>query len=251
MTVFSCQPTWEAMLTCIFAAWSSKLGQQNIRLELEPIDQYSLFEEYVHVDSDEAKAESVMDAVNMKISPRVYEELAYVSMSYEKDVLDVIYRVMILGFAYGPNVLEMVQYRPVMRCREIRIGLGKEVCHFQEFSRFHQVNESMYVAHIEPKSRLAVALGPIFLDRMPSENWMIVDDVNYEAIIHPMNQPFYLRKLTEDELVNLKKTEEENDQFADLWKLFFDSIAIKERENYVCQRNHIPLWTRKHAVEFS
>ena len=36
----------------------------------------------------------------------------------------------------------------------------------------------------------------------------------------------------------------------DLWKDFFNTIGIKERENYQCQRNLMPLWYRKHMTEF-
>lgn len=250
MRVYSCEHNWEAMLTCIYVAWSSGLGHKNIKLELEPLGQCELFTEYIHVDADTSKAESVMDSVNKKISPFVYNELAYAAMAYEKDVLDNIYRVMILGFAFGPNVLDMVQYRDISRNREIRTRLGKEACRFKEVVRFHEVRQDMYVAHIEPKSKIAVTLGPAFEDRMPSENWIIVDDIHKEAVFHAKNEPFFLRNLDSEEYDKLLESEKANDEYTDLWKVFFDSIAIKERTNPRCQKNLIPLWTRKHAVEF-
>ena len=250
MTVFTCAPDWESMLTCIYEAWASRLGHNNIRLELEPLNQLSLFDNYIHVVRDYSKAESVMDSVNTKISSSFYRKLSYTAMAYEDDVLDVIYRMMILGFAYGPSVIDRTQYKVVMRYHEINTRLGKEACRFQECVRFHEVRSSLYVAHIEPKSRLLVTLGPAFEDRMPSENWMIVDDIHSVAVIHPKDEHFYLRTLESSELNSLLETEKNNDEYTDLWKVFFDSIAIKERENYRLQRNLFPLWTRKHAVEF-
>ena len=50
--------------------------------------------------------------------------------------------------------------------------------------------------------------------------------------------------------MRLAETEEVNDEFTDLWKTFFDTIAIEERKNEKLQRNMFPLWTRKHVVEF-
>lgn len=250
MTIFSCEHELDAMLTCIYVAWASGKGFRNIKLMLEPIEQYTLFDEYIHVDPDEGKTQSVIDAVCNKISPYVYRELAYVSMAYEEDVLDNMYRIMLLGFNKGPNVLEMMQYKEVMRNREIRRRLGMESCHFKEFVRFHEVNKSVYVAHVEPKSKIIVTLGHAFADRMPSENWMIVDDTHREAVIHPADRPYYFRKLEEDELKQMLLTEKYNDTYTDLWQVFFDSVAIKERENYRCQRNLFPIWTRKHVVEF-
>ena len=159
--------------------------------------------------------------------------------------------VMLMGFTYKDDALNMVQYGAVMRYKEIRRRLEREVCRFQEFSRFHLVDGHFYVAHIEPKSYLVVALGPIFADRMPSEDWMIVDDVHKEAVVHVKNSKYYLRKLTDEEFQRVLLTEKQNDEYTDLWKVFFDSIAIKERTNECCQNTLFPIWTRKHAVEFN
>lgn len=250
MYVYTCAPDWESMLSCIYTAWASGHGQQNIRLELEPIEDRTFFDTYEHVDADYGKAKSVMDAIYSKLSPYVYNELAYSAQAYEKDVLDNIYRVLILGFAFGPGVLNMLQYAAVSRNREIRVRVGREACRIKENVRFHEIRKSLYVAHIEPKSRILLSMADYFQDRMPSENWMIVDDVHAEAIIHPKNEDYYIRSLTDSELDTLLETEKENDKFTDLWLTFFNSIAIKERENLKLQKNHMPLWTRKHVVEF-
>lgn len=249
MTIYTCAPTLEAMLTCIYEASAGGKGHQNIRLLREPVEQYTLFDEYIHVDADPVKAEKVMDAVNLKISPHFYRELAVTSMAYEEDALDNMYHCMILGFTFGPSVLEKVQYRDIMRSVQIRTRLGKEINRFQEFLRFHRVG-AVYAAHFEPKSRIAAALGPIFADRMPSEHWIIVDDVHREAVVHPKDEPFFVRQLSEAEFARLQETENVNDEFTDMWKAFFAAIAIKERKNENNQRNLFPLWTRKHVVEF-
>lgn len=251
MTIYSCAHQWDAMLTCIYYAWTSRLGHENIKLVFEPIEQMSLFNEYNHIDSETDKAEKVMTAVSQKISPLFYRELSYISMAYEDDVMDVIYHLMMLGFKFGPQALDMYQYRDVMRYREIKKRIESEVCRFKEVLRFHEVSKDVYVAHIEPKSQLIMAMGPIFSDRMPSEHWMIIDDIHKEAVVHPSDSMFYIKQLSETEYKSLLETEEANDNYTDLWKLFFDSIAIKERKNTRCQNNLFPLWARKHAVEFT
>lgn len=250
MYYYTCEPNLEAMLTCIYEAWSSKKGHRNIQLLTEPIAQITLFDDYIHVDADPEKADKVIHSIRKKLSPHFYRELVYLSMAYEEDALDTMYRCMILGFAYGPSVLNQVQYKDIMRYQEIRTRVSKEVNRFQEFLRFHKIHDNFYIAHFEPKSRIVLALGPIFEDRMPSEHWMIIDDVHREAIVHPKDQPFYLRTLTEAELNRLMETEKIHDQYTGLWKTFFDSVAIEQRINLNLQRNLFPLWTRKHVVEF-
>lgn len=251
MNIYSCNRDWESMLTCIYEAWTSKKGHENIKLVFEPIEQYSLLDQYFHVDADIKKAESVINAINNKISPFVYRELAFCSMAYEDDVMDNIYRVLLLGFSLGSEVLNMVHYKDVMRNRHIRCRVGKELNRFQEVVRFHQIPGNVYVSHIEPKSRIVVGLGDIFQDRMPSEHWMIIDDVHKEAVIHPKDQDYYIKQLDEQEFSRLLETEEMNDSYTDMWQAFFNSIAIEERYNPKCQRNLFPIWARKHAVEFN
>lgn len=250
MKVFTCVPEWEAMLTCIYEAFASRLGHENIKLLTEPVEQLSLFDEYVHVDADSEKAAKVVESIKRKISGRFYHEMATTAMAYEPDTLDNIYHMLILGFAYGSKVLDMMQFKDVVRNIEIRKRVGNEANRFQEAIRFHQVG-NVYVAHIEPKSRVSGYLGPVFTDRMPSENFVIVDDIHLEAVFHQANEPFYMRKLSTEELEQLTKTEKLNDEYTDLWKIFFDTIAIKERENPKCQLSHSPLWARKHIIEYN
>lgn len=249
MTIYTCAPNWDAMLTCIYEAFESRLGHNNLMLMLEPVKEYTLFDEYIHIDTDINKAAKVSAAINNKISPYVYHQLLTASMAYEEDVLDNIYHVLILGFKYGGDVLNMLQYRDIMRNYEIRKRVSREACRFQEIVRFHQLND-LYICHIEPKSRIASYLGPIFADRMPSENFMIIDDIHLEAVVHPKDQDYYMQILTKDELTALLNTEQINDKYTDLWKIFFDTIAIKERTNPTCQNTHFPKWARIHAVEF-
>ena len=43
---------------------------------------------------------------------------------------------------------------------------------------------------------------------------------------------------------------EKEAEYEVLWKSFCKTIAIKERENPVCQRGHLPLWYRPNMTEF-
>lgn len=249
MYLYTCKSDYDSMLTCIYEAWASGHGHHNIRLCVEPIEQYGLFDEYIHVEPDEKKAESVSSAVWRQISPRVYWEISYALLSFEEDALDTVYRLLILGFHFGAKALDMVQYREVIRFREIRKLVSKEVHSFREFMRFYRVEGGVYVAHFEPRSRVLMPVASYFAERMPSEHWMIVDDVHREAIVHPKDEECYLRLLTEEELKALSNTERE-DTYTRLWRNYFHTMGIARRENRACQNNHFPLWMRKHVTEF-
>lgn len=248
-TVFTCENDFTAMLTCIYTAGKCGLGRANFRLCVEPVEQMSIFEQYVHVDADEQKAAEVERTVCNMISPDFYWTVMYAAGAYEPDTLDTIYSVIALGFKHGPNVLAMYRYSEVTRFLEISRRYGGEAHSFREFARFNKIGDA-YIAHIEPRSHVLLPVAEYFIDRLPSENWMIIDDCHHEAVVHPMNEPYYLKKLSDSEFDRLLLTESVEDEYTSLWRTYFDKIAIRARTNYLCQMNHFPKWKRKHATEF-
>lgn len=250
MTVFTCKDDFESMMTCIYDAWASKRGHDQVKLMREPILQQDLFCEYIHVEGDAEKTQKVVRSIRNKISQEAYLHVFYATLSNAPDALDVIYRFLILGFAYGGKVLSMLSYPAVMRMMQLQRNVGNEAHYFREFMRFAAIEGGVYAAHFEPKNNVLISVAGHFQDRMPSEHWLIVDDTRSLAAIHPRNEDFYIRMLTEKEMDALSETEKYQDEFTKLWFTFFDSIGIRERENPKCQRNLFPLWLRKHAVEF-
>lgn len=45
-----------------------------------------------------------------------------------------------------------------------------------EFARFNSIGNKVYVCHLEPESDVIYEVSLHFADRMPSENWLIIDD---------------------------------------------------------------------------
>lgn len=250
MTVFTCRDDFESMMTCVYDAWASRKGHENVRLIREPVVQQDLFCEYIHVDADEEKVVKVVRSIQRKISYEAYRKVSYAAFSREEDALDAIYRFLILGFFYGAKVLSMLSFPPVMRIMELQRNVGNEAHYFREFSRFTSIDGNVYVCHMEPKNNVLLFVANHFRDRMPSESWIMIDDNRMTAAVHPRNEDFYIRYLTKEEAEELAKTEEAEDEYTSLWKTFFHTIGIKQRENLACQRNMFPIWMRKHATEF-
>lgn len=252
MKIYTCKDRLEDIMTCIYDAWADALliGHDQIQLKKEPIFQTTLLDEYIHVDGDSFKAEKVTRSIRRDISSRAYLYVYYASLSAEEDALQAIYNFLRVGFAIGADVLEHYTNPHVMRIMELYRNVGNESHHFREFARFQSLDGRVYVSHLEPKSDVIMLVGRHFADRMPSEYWMIVDDNRKTVCVHLKDGENYLRYLTDGEFESLRKTEEYEDEYTGMWKTFFHTIGIKERENYVCQRNLFPIWKRKHAVEF-
>ena len=252
MYIFTCEDRFEDMMCCVFEAWEKalKVGHDNVRLLREPISQSTLFDEYIHVDYDEKKYQRITSGIASKISSNALFQVHYASLSHEENALDIIYRFLLKGFQVGREILQQFTDPDVMRLFEVRRNVGNEAHYFREFARFTSIDNQVYVCHLEPKSNVIEIVGRHFADRMPSEHFVIIDDRRKLAVVHPKNEENYLRELSDEEMKILGQSESYEDQFVELWKAFFDAIAIKQRENYKCQRNLMPLWMRKHVTEF-
>lgn len=252
MKIFTCKDRFEDIMTCVYVAWEQALsvGHDQVRLLREPIYQASLFDEYVHVDADVDKNEKVVRSIRNSISFEAYLWVYYATLSTDEDALMAIYNFLRLGFHYGADVCKMLQNPYVMKMLELKRRIGNEAHHFREFARFTSLDNQVYVCHLKPKNNVISIVANHFADRMPSEHWMIVDDTRKMAVVHPKDEENYIRYLTDEEFLLLKQTEQREDSYTDMWRGFFHAISIKERENYERQRNMIPIWKRKHAVEF-
>lgn len=110
-----------------------------------------------------------------------------------------------------------------MRLFELDRKVSNEAHYFKEFIRFASYENRVLVSHIEPKSNVLSLVSPYFSDRLPSENWMIIDDGRRFAMVHPADQECYLTSLSPDEMREL--SQKPDDAFVDLWKGFLLTSA--------------------------
>lgn len=246
-TVFTCKDQFDDMMTCIYVAWSSRLGHANIRLMTEPYGTRELFCDYRHVEADPAMTASVVRTVIRRISPCAYRMVYRAAMSCEADKLDAIYRFLILGFARGASVTDCLQFPEVMRLLALDRRTANEAHYFREFIRFSRHGASL-ISCIEPRSNVLTLVAPHFADRFPSEHWLIADMPRQLAVVHPADEAYYLTPLSEADLHRLRTMPE--DDFTSLWRDYFGHTSIRQRTNPRCQRTMLPLWYRKNITEF-
>ena len=106
------------------------------------------------------------------------------------------------------------------------------------FLRFKEMKNNFLYAQISPKNNVIRLISLHFKHRLPNLNWIIKDKNRGIFVIYYQKKIVYL---TEKEIVSLNLTLTTEEEFIeDLWKTFFKTVAIKERENLKCQRNFMP-----------
>lgn len=253
--VYQCEGSVDGILSAIYDAGISGYGHKYIRIEpqgLGNITNRMLFSEYITVQTDPKKKESVIKAVRSKISWKAYAFMMNALASDFPDRGDAVYQFVAYGFTMGKQVCEALQLPCVKRVFAINRAVQNEAHYFNEFLRFQEVakNPSLLLGVIEPRHHIIPILMQHFGERFISEWFIIYDKTHQEAAFHQADGSWELRLLTEQEAQKLEELTQEKEEYADLWKTFFEHITIVERKNQKLQTNMLPLHYRKHMTEF-
>lgn len=250
MTIFVCRDTFEGILCGVYDAWMSRLGHKNVALELQNTGNIQMFAEYREVEETEGKAEKVIDSIRQKAGQEVFELVYCASLSREEEKADRIYRFLIYALHIGRSVVDMLQIPAVYEIFRINRSVSNEAHLLIEFSRFARTETGILVGTIGPKNDVLTLLAPHFTDRLSGENWILYDEGRKKAVVHKADQRWIVVQIGSDQWKeNIMESSDQN-QFEDLWRTFHDHIAIEERTNPVCQRNHLPLHFRPYMTEF-
>ena len=250
MTIFTCADTFEGILCGVYDAWTSRLGHENVCLELADTGNLRLFAEYRQVEEDPKKAAKVIEAIRKKAGQEVYERVYRASLSCEEQKADRIYRFLIYALYIGPEVVNMLQIPAVYELFRMNRFVANEALHMIEFIRFSRTDGGILFGTVEPRNDVVALMAPHFADRMNAEDWVIYDERRRRAVIHQAMGEWIEADLSDDSFRQRLMDSSDQEEFENLWKTYHKHIAIKERTNPRCQMSHLPLRFRPHMTEF-
>lgn len=254
MRVYVCDNNIESIFTGIHLAWESRIGHSNIKILVKTLkyDNYNteLFCDYMNVITDRCKAESVMKSIKSKISIEAYHMICNVIRTESIDKGDLIYRFLIMGFHIGPKVVDYLTYDAVRKVLDLSRRVDKERHHYLGFIRFAEGSNGILISKISPDNDLLLSLADHFSERLSTENFIIFDTKRNSAIIHRSCHSYIYTQFEGDEFYTWSDERYVEEEYTTLWKIFYQTISIKERENYKLQRNNLPLKYRKNMTEF-
>ena len=251
MKIFTYDDDFEALASCIYSAWEYSLTHKDEQISLRKHSsmQQSIFSEFIYVETDKGKAKKVIDSIKTKLSMQSYHTV-YMAFLHCEDTGNDIYKFLRLAFKHGKDINYMLGEEIVMKLMRLQRAVSNEMNSYIEIVRFNEVADNVFISHIEPKHNILLGLSNHFQSRMPSIDWMIIDSARSLALVHQKERDCYLHKLNSEELKKMSKVNDIKEPYKKLWKSFFNSIAIKERENLKLQRQHCPLRRRKYMTEF-
>ena len=250
MTVFLCENGFDGILCGVYDVYASRLGLDSCRLEMEEEYEQALFTEYRSVRTETLKAEKVAYKIKSFMSEEAYIYLYRASLHKSPDRADRILRFIALGLINGRKTVRMLQDPAVYEIFQMNRYVGNEAHFLVEFLRFERLSSGAFYGKVGPENRVLELAASHFADRFPDMDWLIYDEKHHMAAIHSCCGHWAIREQVTSEEIEHWKGMGGQDRYVDLWKTFFETIAIEERRNPKCQRNMLPLRYRKYMTEF-
>ena len=265
--VLLCEDTLDGMLTAVFEGFVIKTqkeaGGSIDRQMRQCIEIYSaldyeneMFSTCIEVVTDMEKVEKTVRTIRRRLGENTYLDVIRALCHFDRHRATKVFEFLTLAFEKKVPAAQLLGEPCAMAVFELARKTANEAHLFTGFVRFEEIHQIFY-ARIEPKCQVLILMAEHFAERFGNENFIIYDAVHQFSLVHrKFETPFFLHgnqmehikeRLPEHQLA--KQQGEEN--YEQLWKTYFDSISIKERENPQCQRTLIPMWYRKNMVDFS
>ena len=223
--------TFEGLLCCIFDSYANKEVLTAITNDEDAAP--TLFPTRA-ISTDAAHAARVLRKLH-KLSPWG-EELVrrgYLTCMEDKEIR--IYRLVAKLLREGPGFLRDFSDETLHPVAAAVRHLNGEAHLLKGFVRFSELG-GVLGSEIEPKNRVLPILRGHFCSRYQNEKFFIYDRTHHEALFYAAGKAV-IRPLADFQMAPPDETEA---NYRLLWKRFYDTIAIKERENPRLRMSNMP-----------
>ncbi|MDR3566147.1 MAG: TIGR03915 family putative DNA repair protein [Negativicutes bacterium] len=240
--VYHYDGSFDGLLCCVFESYETK--EIPIDIVLPDASQLQLFSGK-QIPTDLQKARRVLASIPAKIGPAAlhFVRHAFLTCLPQKELYILLF--LRLGYRHGPAVMNMLTDDTVNTLNKAVTHLDRESHLLKGFLRFSIFN-NVLVGEIAPKNFVLPLLTRYFCERYPEECFLIHDKTHGMGLIY---QPYRSAVVPIDTL-EMPEAGEEEQTFRDLWRVFYNTIAIQERHNPECRRSHMPMRYWKYMTEF-
>ena len=221
--------SFEGFLCCVFESYTRK----EVLTAIYSDEDFSLFTTRM-VTTDPAHARRVYRSL-VKISPQAADVIrrGFLTCMPEREMH--LYRLIRRLYKEGAPLLRRFSdpdCYPVFTAIRHLNGEAHLLKGFVRFSEFSGV----LGAEIEPKNHVLPLLRGHFCGRYQNECFFIYDKTHKETLFYADGKA----QILPVDHFQMAPPDETEASFRLLWKRFYDTIAIRERENPVCRRTHMP-----------
>lgn len=247
--------TFEGLLTCVYHHYyTDKAAGIFTGDNYQP----NMFNGFMKVKTEQDKAMRVYNAISEKVSAYALRMVyrAYLSAAEGKE--NAVLQYIQLGFRKGYMIGSLHGDPVVNRLESIVKKVSVEKERMLEFVRFEVMEirgasaQQILYARIEPEHDVLELIAHHFADRFRNDPFIICDEGRGKAVI-ALGGRWYITPFQGTQLPDGSEMIRSEDEHScqELWRTYFDHIAIKERINPRCQKNFMPQRYWKNLTEMN
>lgn len=243
MTEYIYDGTFEGFLCCVYAHY---YDDKATRITSKNEDSQEVFFTcQKRIETEEDKALKVYKAIESKISSFDLRRTYRIFLCGSEDKEMVLLNYIRFGFIKGSKTASYHGHPIVRNAELLEKKVTREFDRLRGLLRFSVLEGNILYAEVEPDNNIIELLAPHFSDRYRNESFIIHDLKRNRAVI-ASGGSWYISEFSTDDIPMLH---EDEIRYRQLWKKYFENIAIKERTNPRCQKNFMPVRYWKHLTE--
>ena len=244
---FTYDGSFEGFLSVIFNIYERRLKVTDIYVSgTQPL---ALFSDIIAVETNKNQAGRVFKGLIAKAGKKIATSIYRCFLSEQQGIefkLYLVIKEILMGnqkhfFDYrNENVNDLHKVLKMMR---------REVHRMHAFVRFQELQDGSYAAVIEPDFNVLPLIGEHFESRYPTMEWVIYDTKRQYGIHYceyKLKFIDYVNTFTKVEAGVLSSDEL---AYQEMWKQYFKSVNIPERNNDKLHLRHVPKRYWKNLIE--
>jgi probable DNA metabolism protein len=245
--VYRYDGTYSGLLTLLACLIPERILPDAI--SVEPPPQQSLFAEVTSIETDQALAGEFWCELARRLAPSGLTHIRRAFLAEQAGRELMICRYLLLAWQVGMKIGGMLAHPHVAPLWKLSRLVGGEAHRYKGFVRFQETGDGFFYSSISPSHRVLSLIAPHFSARLSDQHWVIHDVHHGEGIVHDrLRRQWLILPMEINHEPDLTTAEV---RFQTLWRRYFNTLAIAERENLRLQQSRVPLKVRPWLLEFA
>ena len=240
--------SFEGLLSAIFLAYRGRIHPSMIRSRNG--HQAGLFEQKIDVVTDTATSDRVWRGLKRHLGQAVSKQIYLAHLTGDKDIETLIYRHVRANLPPKSKHLREQATTAAIEIERLSHKVRREAHRMKGFTRFSQIDLDFYLARINPRYDVLPLIRRHFETRYADQKWLIYDTERGYGIIYDTKSSCEIR-LPPDKLMAITGDKSEDEKYQSLWKNYFESVNITQRNNPKAHLRQLPRRYWKYLPEKS
>ncbi|MDD4002972.1 MAG: TIGR03915 family putative DNA repair protein [Clostridia bacterium] len=191
----------------------------------------------IRVTSQKEKAERIRCCILKNVKVEGYRHLLYAYRSCKENKYKIIYDYLTVIFKYGKDAPFMLSDKRVISFFDISRAVALECHRMQGFIHFKECGGGIFYADYAPDNDITEFIMPHFCKRFNSMPFVIHDVKRNIAGIYNKKEHKIFYNL---DVFNICQSENEQ-RFLKIWKMYYNTVSIKQRKNTRLMKRFMPV----------